>query len=82
MYTHDPIFDLQDIRSMTPSHAGLFVTPLREATDHRPKEVDRRQRIIGTQTERMVEAQYQEVAKKVGAHAGTWPLSASRQPRW
>ena len=45
------------------------VTPVWEATDHRPKEVDRQQRIIGTQTEHMEEAQYQEVAKKVEAHS-------------
>ena len=40
-------------------HALLspFVTPVREATDHRPKEVSRHQRIIGTQTEHVEEAQ-------------------------
>ena len=40
----------------------MFVTPVREATDHRPKEVDRQQRILGTQTEHMEEA---SVSKRV-----------------
>ena len=47
----------------------MIVTPVREATDHRPKEVDRQQRMIGTQTEHMEEVQYREVVKKVGALA-------------
>ena len=33
-----------------------LVDPVREATDHRPKEVDRQQRILGTHTEHMEEA--------------------------
>ena len=45
------------------------VTPGREATDHRSKEVDRKQRMIGTQTEHTEEAQYREVGKKVRAHS-------------
>ena len=43
-----------------------LVTPARETTDHRPKEGDRQQRIIGTQTEHTEEAQYQEVARRYG----------------
>ena len=35
----------------------IFVTPEREATDHRSKDVDRHLRIISTQTEHIEEAQ-------------------------